>query len=177
MCSLLACRRGTIAESILARRFTAPPLRWPSTHQHRDLSFRWGLLFARELFVAVWEGYLLIREDRNHRFQLESDDGSRLYLDGTLLIDNWGEHSRRAMDAETAVKSGRHRIRIEYQQVFDDAEVEIRWDGTERDVRGHSPPTMYLQGGPSAGPGTCETSSYRSRGFWSRCGSLLRPPC
>lgn len=99
----------------------------------RTLLFR-GPAVARELFVAVWEGYLLIREDRTHRFQLESDDGSRLYLDGTLLIDNWGEHSRRAMDAETAVKSGRHRIRIEYQQVLHDAELELRWDGREQDV-------------------------------------------
>jgi hypothetical protein len=88
----------------------------------------------RELFVAVWDAYLMTPEDRDYRFQLESDDGSRLFVDGVLVIDNWGEHSLRAMDGAAGLTAGRHRVRIEYQQLYDAAQIEIRWDGRKKDV-------------------------------------------
>ena len=47
-----------------------------------------------EEFTAVWDGFLLTPTSRPYRFELESDDGARLYLGGTLVIDNWGQHYR-----------------------------------------------------------------------------------
>ena len=47
---------------------------------------------------AVWEGVLSVPAQSVYRFELVSDDGSTLELDGRLLIDNGGFHpSRRAV--------------------------------------------------------------------------------
>ena len=40
-------------------------------------------------FYVNWTGVIRIPKDGNYTFYLESDDGSRLWLGGQLLIDQW----------------------------------------------------------------------------------------
>jgi hypothetical protein len=87
-----------------------------------------------EGFSAVWEGYLLTPASRSYHFELESDDGSRLYLDGVRVIDNWGQHAARTVSAMHQLGTGHHRIRIEYEQVLGEARLELRWDGAGEGV-------------------------------------------
>jgi hypothetical protein len=46
-----------------------------------------------EHVAAVYEGFLSVQTPGAYRPTLASDDGSRLYLDGTLVIDNDGLHA------------------------------------------------------------------------------------
>jgi parallel beta-helix repeat protein len=53
-----------------------------------------------------------------------SDDAIRVWIDGTLVIDNWTPHESQVDYAP--IKSGTHNLRIEYRQV--DGWVELRVD-------------------------------------------------
>ncbi len=84
---------------------------------------------SRERFSVVWEGFIVASRSGTHRFELESDDGSRFYLDGTMALDNWGQHEARSVQRALPLNEGTHRIRIEYQQILGEAVLEVRWDG------------------------------------------------
>jgi cytochrome c len=72
-------------------------------------------------------GYLYLEKDDNVLLQLASDDGSRLYLDGQLLIDNDGPHGMDPKDAEVALRAGHHLLRIEYYQGGGGMGIQLRW--------------------------------------------------
>jgi hypothetical protein len=40
----------------------------------------------------IWKGFINIPQTAGYQFSLESDDGSRLYLDNELIVDNEGDH-------------------------------------------------------------------------------------
>ena len=68
-------------------------------------------------FACVIEGYLEIRQDGYHVFILDSDDGSKLYLKGKLLVNNDGLHAMG--DAKTylvPLEKGFYPIRVELFQ-------------------------------------------------------------
>ena len=49
------------------------------------------------------------------RLQLMSDDGSRLYLDGALAIDNWSDHEVNSAVGEVTLTAGKtYDLRVEY---------------------------------------------------------------
>jgi hypothetical protein len=57
-----------------------------------------------------------------------------LYLGGTLVIDNWGQHDARTTSTVRALSAGHHRLRIEYQQFLGEARLQLRWDGERESV-------------------------------------------
>ncbi|MFT5130441.1 MAG: beta-glucosidase, partial [Rhodothermales bacterium] len=44
-------------------------------------------------FMVRWNGTLTVPTDGSYRFTLGSDDGSRLYIDDSRVLDHWGAHS------------------------------------------------------------------------------------
>ncbi|GIT13012.1 MAG: hypothetical protein CM1200mP34_4180 [Verrucomicrobiales bacterium] len=62
-----------------------------------------GLAGVSENFGVVFEGEIDIARKGDYSFNLGSDDGSRLYINGKLVVDNDGVHSMRA-------KKGRSRL-------------------------------------------------------------------
>jgi PA14 domain len=51
-----------------------------------------------------------------HTFRLSSDDGSRLYIDDRLVIQNDGTHSEVSAAAKLKLEAGVHRVRVTYFQ-------------------------------------------------------------
>jgi hypothetical protein len=49
-------------------------------------------------------------------FRLSSDDGSRLYVDDQLVINNDGVHSEVSVGAKLKLEAGVHRVRVTYFQ-------------------------------------------------------------
>lgn len=62
----------------------------------------------------LFEGYISIPETGLYRFSLTSDDGSRLWLNGKLVIDNDGLHGSETVEGSAALAAGPHSIRVEY---------------------------------------------------------------
>lgn len=74
-------------------------------------------LTDRESNVALmFDGFVKIDKDGLYTFYLESDDGSKLYINDQLLIDNDGLHGAETKQGQAALKAGYHRIKVEFMQ-------------------------------------------------------------
>jgi hypothetical protein len=65
-------------------------------------------------FSMVLEGFVEIPKTGLYTFYLQSDDGSKLYLNGKLLIDHDGDHSSIDKTGQAILQDGKHALRIEY---------------------------------------------------------------
>lgn len=65
-------------------------------------------------YGLVFEGYIRIATSGSYNFYLTSDDGSRLYINNKLLINNDDVHAAREYSASINLASGYCPIRIEY---------------------------------------------------------------
>lgn len=65
-------------------------------------------------FGLVIEGFIEIPETGIRTFYINSDDGSKLYINDELLIDHDGDHSAMSKTGQTILSKGKHKIKIEY---------------------------------------------------------------
>ena len=72
-------------------------------------------------FAALFTSEFSVPAAGEYLFFLTSDDGSKLYLDDNLLIDNDGSHGGKVIVGKSELKKGSHTIRIEY---FEDTETQ-----------------------------------------------------
>lgn len=70
----------------------------------------------KENYALLFEGFLRVNAAGLHRIILRSDDGSRLFLDGALCVDNDGNHGSMDIGRRVRLAAGLHRLRIEYFQ-------------------------------------------------------------
>lgn len=70
--------------------------------------------FKEEQVGLVQQGVLHVDEPGMYQFLLASDDGSRLYIDGKLVVDNDGLHSPTAVSGVAPLAAGGHDIRVEW---------------------------------------------------------------
>ena len=49
-------------------------------------------------FGLVITGKIAVHEPGQYTFETNSDDGSRLYINNDLIVDNWGVHPARSMN-------------------------------------------------------------------------------
>jgi len=78
-------------------------------------------------FAAVFSGALLVREEGVYTLSLSSDDGSRLYLDGSLVVDNDGDHMMSTLSVSLPLSAGLHGLRVEYYENTGEAGLELSW--------------------------------------------------
>lgn len=75
-----------------------------------------GVTNRYEWFAIDYSGRFWIDKAGLYRFELTSDDGSKLYIDDQVVVDNDGVHSTETRTAEFDLARGIHRIRVSYFQ-------------------------------------------------------------
>lgn len=75
-----------------------------------------GITGRFEWFAIDYHGRFFIQARTRYQFGLSSDDGSKLYIDGHLAIDNDGIHAPSGCTAKVELGPGIHTIRISYLQ-------------------------------------------------------------
>jgi hypothetical protein len=78
---------------------------------------------------AVFEGYVAIPQDGIYTFFTESDDGSKLYVDGVTVVNNDGAHPLLEMSGTANLLAGLHKIRVEYFEAGGSAALITRYQG------------------------------------------------
>jgi glucose/arabinose dehydrogenase/endonuclease YncB( thermonuclease family) len=63
-----------------------------------------------------------------YTFAASADDGIRLFLDSTQVVDRWTNTT--ASTVNRAVAAGAHEVRVEYYEAFVSASARFRWDLT-----------------------------------------------
>lgn len=95
-----------------------------------------GLLEHREdNFVYTFHGQLTLEEAGSYRFQTYSDDGSQLFIDGELVVDNGGNHAPQRVESEVELDAGVHRIEVTYFENSGGEELAVSWSGPSFDMR------------------------------------------
>jgi alpha-L-fucosidase len=69
-----------------------------------------------EHYGLTFEGLLRVDTTGVYTFTLASDDGSRLLIDGKVLVEHDGLHALSERSASAPLGAGLHRIRVEYFQ-------------------------------------------------------------
>ncbi len=62
----------------------------------------------------VFDGYIHLPSDGVYAFYTYSDDGSGLWIDGELVVDNDGLHSREEKTGSIALRKGLHKLTLRY---------------------------------------------------------------
>lgn len=75
-----------------------------------------GVTKRFEWFAIDYTGRFWVSRPGFYRWSLLSDDGSKLYIDDILIIENDGLHPAQDMRGECELKEGMHRIRVSYFQ-------------------------------------------------------------
>ncbi|HEY5592288.1 MAG TPA: PA14 domain-containing protein [Paludibacter sp.] len=65
-------------------------------------------------YGMLYTGYLNVPVEGPYTFNIASDDGSKLYIDGKLIVDNDGVHAQVEKESIAYLKSGKHVFRLEY---------------------------------------------------------------
>ncbi|WP_188194134.1 PA14 domain-containing protein [Nonomuraea sp. SYSU D8015] len=107
---------------------TAPKL----TRVDPQVNFDWGLnapdpAVSPDTFSVRWTGKVIADRAETYTFITTSDDGVRLWVDGTLVVDNWTDHSKRDDSGQIALTAGAHDIKMEFYDNGYDAIAQLHW--------------------------------------------------
>ncbi len=78
-------------------------------------------------FVVRWQGNWSFPTASSEQFSVTADDGIRIFLDGTLLINQWKDQAPTTYTATTAVTSGTHLVMVEYYENAGGAVAKVTW--------------------------------------------------
>jgi hypothetical protein len=71
----------------------------------------WPSFTRKDDFAVRWDGILYVRNfARSYTFYISSDDGSKLYIDGSLRVNNDGLHGMRERSSRVRLKGTQSRI-------------------------------------------------------------------
>jgi hypothetical protein len=80
-----------------------------------------------DAFSATWTGSLFAARGGSYEIATESDDGSFVYVDGRLVVDNGGHHPRRRASGTVDLGRGPHTLLILYDQDGGELAFEFSW--------------------------------------------------
>lgn len=80
----------------------------------------------QENFGFRFSGYFDVEEDEVYKSALISDDGSNLFIDDELVIDNDGLHSSLEKFGEIALAKGMHKIKVNYFNKLGGKKLELK---------------------------------------------------
>ncbi len=143
-------------------------------------------------FSIEWEGKFYAPRTGLYILGTNSDDGSQVFLDGKLVVDNGGHHSDRYRENRLQLSEGLHDIRIRYFQDDGGRKFELFWTppGGVRELMpvsylfppGHHPSqeelaraTQPLPAAPAPPPATLQNINLTSAAIFGGPG-LFREP-
>jgi choline-sulfatase len=81
----------------------------------------------QNIFSIQWTGYITIPKTGIYSFFTSSDDGSWLFIDDNLVVDNGGPHGLVEKGGKIHLIKGLHTIKIRYFQIGGFAVLEVFW--------------------------------------------------
>ena len=79
-------------------------------------------------FSARWTGRFSFAAG-TFMFTVRADDGVRVFVDGTLVIDGWRDQPATTYTATRTLTAGEHEVKVEYYERGGDAVIQASWTG------------------------------------------------
>ena len=102
------------------------------TRFDKTVDFNWGTkspdpAIPPEYFSAIWAGSLIPKFSETYKFYTTADNGSRMWIDDSLLIDNWVEDVS-TRTAEIKLTAGRkYDFKIAFCETWGAANIKLEW--------------------------------------------------
>ncbi len=100
-------------------------------------NFSLGPQQREDHFGFAFDTRLYVPEDGLYRFFTDSDDGSQLWIDGRLLVDNDGLHGANLLMGRAPLAKGWHELRLLYFEADGSASLNVAWQppgGQKEDI-------------------------------------------
>lgn len=112
---------GTNFETLILRRMDARvDFDWNAAHPAPEVK--------RDDISVRWTGTLSAPSDGEYAFYTDADDGTRLWVDETLIIDDWTPHGVVEQRGQARLRKGQATpVRLEYFQGGGGAAVRLSW--------------------------------------------------
>lgn len=111
----------------------------------RKIDFNWGsgkIVNDNSDNVSIrWTGRIKAPKEGRYTFITRSDDGVRLWIDDKLIINDWEEHLTEIHRATLNLRKGYHRIKIEYFEKKEAANLRLTWILPESNTEKMIPPS------------------------------------
>ena len=127
------CRFALPEAGLAGEYFSNAAWTGPTAHSEVDrdvstaqLSRGWGFT-PPDNFTIRWSGFLHVGSAGDYTFALNSDDGSTLYIDRSLVVDTAGSHGPPARSGRVHLDEGRHPMTLEYAQAGGAYRLEWSW--------------------------------------------------
>lgn len=78
---------------------------------------------------ARWTGQIKIEKAGKYTFFTNSDDGSRVFIDGQQIVDNGGAHGATEKSGEVELSAGAHELKVDYFENDQGALCVFSWQG------------------------------------------------
>lgn len=83
---------------------------------------------GQDNFSVRWTGVIRPSKSAKYKFTVKGDDGYRLWLDGKLIVDLWGDHGAIAQSAMIPLEVGKeYAVKLEYYEASGDASISLAW--------------------------------------------------
>ena len=106
------------------------------TRQDASIAFNWGsgapagiAGIGADDFVVRWRGQITCPAMGEWTFYPTTDDGVRLFIGGSVVVDQWVDQSPTESSGTLTLEAGPHDITYEYYENGGGAVAELRWAG------------------------------------------------
>ena len=95
------------------------------------ISHNFDISFANrnDAYSFNFTGYIQVPADGQYTFYTNSDDGSNLYIDNVLVVDNDGLHSATEKSGSIGLKAGKHTISVGFFEQNGDNTLSVSYAG------------------------------------------------
>jgi hypothetical protein len=78
-----------------------------------------GITTRSSWFMIEYTGAFTVRAAGSYEFRLHSDDGSYLFVDGAMVVENDGKHQPQSRRGSIQLLTGEHHLKLLYAQTTD----------------------------------------------------------
>jgi hypothetical protein len=120
------------------------------------INFSWGLGAPApnvpvDGFSARWTRIITIPNAGAYQFFATADDGVRIWVNNSLIMDEWHGATNQTYIAQTSLAAGNHTVRVEYYEDWGEARIRVWWQAgaTFPDWQGEYWANVSLSGTPT----------------------------
>lgn len=157
------------------------------TRNEATIDHEWGTgspapgILGTDGFSARWVRTLDLTAGL-YGFDLTTDDGARLWVDGRLLIDAWQDQAATTYEADVYISGGSTKIEVQYYERTGRATVDLDWAPLSAPPGGGEPDAVivddtdpgFVRGG-AVGDWNTAADGYNDRLTWTENHDVIRP--
>jgi PA14 domain len=108
------------------------------TRTDSTVNFNWGSgspdpLVGADTFSVRWTGQVVPQFSQTYTFYTQSDDGVRLWINGTQLVNNWTNHGPTENSGTIALTSGTaYSVKMEFYENGGGAVAKLSWSSASQ---------------------------------------------